>query len=159
MTPALPPPLEPANAGQMQCYVPNIARKSCQSLASYVRDASGAIQNLAVVLVSADPPITMTTTSPVEVRDGRICGPIRAEDIHGASFAIAGRAADDQQTADLRLHVAEGMKSVMGHEVCVASLRTADAWVAKAFVEGQPLTGGDEAFIWVPAGAGWTVAP
>jgi hypothetical protein len=159
--PPLPPPLAPASAGAVQCYVPNLARKTCQSVSSYARDAAGAIQNLATALVSSDPPITMTTTSPVEIRDGRVCGPVRAEDIHGAAFAIAGHPADAVQTADLRLHVAEGMKSVMGHDICVAYVKSAgaNAWVAKAFLDGVAQSGGDEAFIWVPAGAGWAVGP
>jgi hypothetical protein len=101
----------------------------------------------------------MTTTSPVEIVDGRVCGPVRAQDIHGAAFAIAGRPADLQQTADLRLHVAEAMKAVMGHQICVAYVKSGEAWIAKATLDGAPQAGGDEAFIWVPAKGGYTVAP
>jgi hypothetical protein len=158
-TAPLPEPLAPANSGAVQCYVPNVAKRLCQTLSSFARDGSGTIQNLATAVISSDGPITMTTTSPVEVRDGRVCGPIRADDIHGATFTIAGRPADPRQTADLRLHVAEGMKSVMGHDICVAYLKSGDAWIAKAFLDGAPQPGGDEAFIWVPAKAGWAVAP
>ncbi len=157
--PSLPPPLTPAGQGQLQCYVPNVQAKTCQLLAAYQRNAAGVIQNQATVLLAQDPVITMTTSAPVEIKDGRVCGPVRPEDFAGASFTIAGAPADIRQTADLRQHVADGMKSVIGHEICVAYVRTGEAWVAKALLDGAPQADGDEAFIWVAPDAGWKVGP
>jgi hypothetical protein len=41
----------------------------------------------------------------------------------------------------------------------VAYVRTGEAWVAKALLDGTPQADGDEAFIWVAPGAGWKVGP
>jgi hypothetical protein len=155
----LPPPLTPAAVGQLQCYVPDIAHKTCQLLASYGRDKAGMIQNVATVAVSRDPPIAMTTTAPVDVKDGRVCGPVRPEDFAAATFTIGGQPADLRQTADLRLHVADGMKAIIGHVICATYVKSGEAWVAKSTLDGAPQPDGDEAFIWVAANAGWKVAP
>jgi hypothetical protein len=155
----LPAPLTPASQGQVQCYVPNSATKSCQLIAAYARDAAGVIQNRATVLVSRDFPITMTTTAPVQIHEGRVCGVVRTEDFAGATFTIAGQAADMAQTADLRAHVADGMKAVISHEVCLDYVRAGETWVAKAYFDGTAHPEGDEAFIWVAADGGWRVAP
>jgi hypothetical protein len=89
----LPPPLGPAAAGELQCYVPNLAKKTCQLIAAYARGEAGTIQNVATAMVSADPFIVMTTIAPMQVRDGRVCGAVRAEDFATATFTIGGRPA------------------------------------------------------------------
>jgi hypothetical protein len=156
---ALPAPLGPASEGQAQCFVPNAATKTCQLIATYSRDGAGVIQNQATVLLTRDPPITMTTSAPVQIHEGRVCGVVRAEDFAGATFTISGQGADATQTADLRLHVAQGMKAVINHEVCQAYVKAGAAWVAKAYIDDTAKPEGDEAFIWVPAGTIWKVAP
>src|SRR5437899_11866948 len=83
---SLPDPIAPAANGQLQCYSPDTARKTCNSLASYKPGANGTIDNIAVVLISKDPVITMEAVSPVEIKAGKVCGKIRKQDIDVAKF-------------------------------------------------------------------------
>ena len=45
-------PIAPAAQGQLQCYTPDVARRTCRSLAAYKSKANGAIDNTAIVLIS-----------------------------------------------------------------------------------------------------------
>jgi hypothetical protein len=156
---ALPGPLAPASDGRLQCFVPNLAKKSCQSLDAFARDSSGVIQSTATVLLSSEPLITMTTRSPVDLKDGRVCGPVRTQDVMEATFTVGGQPADPRQTADLRLHVSDAMKTLVGHEICVGYVKNGEAWIAKSFLDGSPQLDSDEAFIWVPPSANYKVSP
>ena len=151
-------PLAPAGEGKLQCFVPDMARRTCQTVDAYARDASGRIQNTSTVVVSADPPITMTTRAPVILREGRVCSAVRDEDIAQASFTVAGKPADPRQTADLRTHMSQAIKPLVGHEVCTAYTQSGAAFVAHSYLDGAPQTD-SEAFIWVSPSDAWKVAP
>ncbi|HEX4741594.1 MAG TPA: hypothetical protein VH353_09695 [Caulobacteraceae bacterium] len=151
-------PLAPAAEGKLQCFVPDMTRRTCQTLDSYARDTSGGIVNTSTVVVSADPPITMTTRAPVILREGRLCSAVRDEDIAQATFTVAGKPADARQTADLRTHMAEAIKALIGHEVCTAYSQSGSAFVARSTLDGAPQPD-SEAFIWTSPSDAWKVAP
>src|SRR3954465_9365342 len=98
----MPDPIAPAASGQVQCYMPDTARKTCASIAGYRRNASGAIENTATVLISKDPVVTMETVSPVDIKMGQVCGKIRRQDLDAAKFTLGGRPLDAQQAAGIR---------------------------------------------------------
>lgn len=153
-------PLQPASDGQMQCYSPDAARKTCQSLAAYRLGAKGDIDNIAITLLSRDPAITMRTVSPVTVRAGQVCGLIRAEDLQGASFTINDQPADADQTAALRQKIGDAMKDVIGKEVCTAYVPAPGGGLtAKATIGGVPQPDADLPVVWVAPSDGYKVAP
>lgn len=154
------PPLQPAADGKMQCYAPDTAKKTCQSLAAYRPGDKGGIDNIAIVLVSKDPVITMRTVSPVTVKAGQVCGPIRLEDLQNAVFTIADQPADADQTAKLRQGIADAMKDAIGKEVCTGYVPgQAGAFTAKAFIGGVAQPADDMDVIWVAPSDGYKVAP
>src|SRR5262249_7986718 len=71
-TPAADPndPWAPARSGKLQCYTPNVAKKTCHALAQYNFAPDGGIENPAEVIISEKPLIIMKGTAPVVVRDG-----------------------------------------------------------------------------------------
>ncbi|HEY1928245.1 MAG TPA: hypothetical protein VGG92_12340 [Caulobacteraceae bacterium] len=151
-------PLAPAGAGKLQCFVPDMTKHTCQTLDSYAQDASGVIQNTSTAVVSADPPITMTTRSPVILREGRVCSAVQNEDIAQATFTVAGQPADVRQTADLRTHISEAIKPLVGHEVCTTYSQSGSAYVARSTLDGAAQSD-TEAFIWISPTDPWKVAP
>jgi hypothetical protein len=155
----LPAPLAPAGSGKLQCFVPDMVKHTCQTLDAYARDASGAIQNTSTAVISADPPITMTTRAPVLVREGRVCSAVRDEDIAQATFTISGQPADARQTADLRTHMSQAIKPLIGHEVCTTYAQSGAAFVAHSTLDGAPQPDSSEAFIWLDPSSPWKVAP
>ena len=152
-------PIGRAFAGQMQCYSPNVARRTCQSLAGYRRSADGSIDNDATVLISSSPVIVMTTRSPVTVRSNSVCGPIRRQDIEAATFELDGQAADATQTADLRVRMIAAERSLIGREICTQYLPHGDTLLARASVDGVVQPSLDQTVIWVGANSGWRVHP
>ena len=151
-------PLAPAAAGKLQCFVPDMTKHTCQTLDAYAQDSSGAIQNTSTVVVSADPPIVMTTRTPVIVRDGRVCSAMRDEDITQATFTVSGAPADARQTADLRTHIGAAIKPLVGHEVCTTYAQSGSAYVARSTLDGAPQSD-SEAFIWISPTDPWKVTP
>jgi hypothetical protein len=82
-------PLAPARIGDLQCYGADPVRKTCRALAGYSFEADGKILNKAEVVLQESPLVTMTTVSPVTMRDGAVCGPLSGVD--KAQIAVRGR--------------------------------------------------------------------
>ena len=156
---SLPDPIAPASSGQLQCYTPDTARKTCASLASYTLRADGGIDNGATVMISPSPIVTMQTISRVEIRNGQICGKILSADIQNASFAVNGIDVDATRAMPLRQQVLKTLAAMLNKQVCTAYIRQNDgALIAKATLDGRALPD-DQRVIWVSPNDGYKVAP
>src|SRR4051794_13873899 len=65
-------PVAMAEKGQLQCYRPDVQKKTCQAIASYPRTGPGAYDNKALIPVSAN--ATLETHTPVVIKSGAVCG-------------------------------------------------------------------------------------
>ena len=155
----LPSPIAPANEGRLQCYTPDVARKTCQSLASYRSGADGVIENIAVVLIAPDPPIVMETVTPVEIMANQVCGAIRPKDIDDAKFTVGGQPADPTQATRLREAIRNAMKDIFDHQICTAYVPDGGVLLAKAIVDGVPRPALDQKVVWVAPDEGYKVGP
>ena len=155
----LPDPIGPASGGQLQCYAPDRARKTCASLSGYAFGADGAIVNSAVVLISRSPRITMATAAPVTIKDGRVCGAMQLRDLDAATFVYDDVAADEAKTAELREAVKKAYGAIMGHEICTAFVPDGGGLTARITEDGLPKPGLDERVIWVSPADGYKVSP
>jgi hypothetical protein len=153
-------PLAQARNGQLQCFEPDPARHTCKSLAGYVFAPDGAITNQAQVLVSLQGPIVMLTSTPVVVRDGKVCGPVRTEDIDQSRLMFAGRPLDGPQAVQVKAKLKARMGEMIGTEVCTRFTPDASGWVTQVTVNGElaPPQASMRG-IWVRPDDGWTVAP
>jgi hypothetical protein len=157
---SLPDPIAPSAKGQLQCYSPDTARKTCSSFASYKSQANGAIDNIAIVLISENPIITMEIVSPVEIKAGKICGKVRKQDVDAAKFTVGGLLANATQAAMLREQIQLSYKSFFGHEICTAYLDQGGILLAKATMDGVPMPEAtDQRVLWISPGDGYRVSP
>jgi len=156
---SLPAPIAPAAVGQLQCYVPDAARKTCTSLSGYKLEANGTIANTALVLISKNPPITMETVSPVVIKAGQGCGTVRPEDLDQAKFVVAGQALDARQSQSMREQMKLGYKPLFGHEICTAYAPEGTGFLAHATLDGKPMAGADQRVVWISPNEGYRVAP
>jgi hypothetical protein len=156
---SLPNPIAPAAEGQKQCYKPDTARKTCQSLAAYKNMPNGQIENTAIVLISSQPAIVMTTISPVSIKAGQVCGYIQSNDIATADFSVAGQPATTAQTKTLQQQLQIGMKSIFGHEICTTYTPEGGTFLAKATVDGVPQPTMQQEVIWVRPDEGYKASP
>ena len=158
-TATLPDPIAPAATGKLQCYMPDVSHKTCNSLAGYKAGPDGVIQNTAWVLISKSPVITMETVSPVAVKSGKVCGVVREQDVETAKFATAGHALDGKQVGPLREQMKLAFKPIFNHELCTKYVADGDGFIANATMDGEALPGGEQRVIWVAPGDHFKVAP
>lgn len=154
----LPAPIAQAANGQMQCYQPNPATKSCQSLAGYRAGANGMIDNTAVVMIAPKPLITMETVMPVEIKNGQVCGKMQAKDIAAAKLTVDGKLVEGPQTDALRQRIGAAFTPMLDREICTAYVADGGGFVAKATDNGAPMSVAPRV-IWVSPGDGYKVGP
>lgn len=152
-------PLAPARQGQIQCYEPDVARKTCQSIGSFEFGENGVIQNTAAVLVMPNPVVIMRTVSPVTVRDGGICGPLRLDDINRAQFAINGRPATDTDTQNLRAQFAQQLSPLINVETCISLTPVDGGFRADTAMNGRVRPELAQRLIWIHPDDGYAIAP
>ena len=155
--PPLPAPIAEANSGRMQCYSPNIARKTCQSMGGYKPGKSGVIDNTAVVLISPKPLVVMETVSPVKVKAGKVCGPLRAKDIDASKIMTNSKVVEGKQATAIRQQMKAALKNMLGHEVCTAYIPKDGMLLAKATLDGVEKPELDQKVIWVSRADGYKI--
>lgn len=101
----------------------------------------------------------MHISSPVIVRNGAVCGPIRRQDIDQAQFTIDGQAAGDENTQTIRGQMAQQLVSMIDVEVCTTFVPVADGLRADAVVGGTARPDLVQHVIWVRPEDGYHVAP
>lgn len=155
-----PDPIAPAATGQVQCYMPDKARKTCATIASYRANANGGIDDVGTVLLAKNPTLTMETVSPVEIRMGQVCGKLRPQDLDTAKFTMGGRLLDAQQAASIRTQLQTAFQNVFGHEVCTAYVNQGGTLIAKSTIDGMPAPpAADQPVLWVSPSDGYQVSP
>ncbi len=150
-------PLGPARIGDLQCYRPDTVRKTCRAMGGYSFGADGKILNKAEVILQDTPLVTMTTVSPVTVRDGAVCGPLSG--IDKAQIAVRGHRLPEEDAVPIRAQIRQSMAQVLGKEVCTTYRRSGDWWVATVTMDGEARPDMQDTVLWVPASAGYTVQP
>lgn len=151
--------LAPAREGAMQCYTPNIERRTCRAIATYTFAADGAIDSGGHAVISPQPVIIMTANSPVVVRDGAVCGPFTLADLERATFTVDGRPASLEETAFIREQVAQA-PGIIDTEVCSTyTLTEGGVYRTEATVDGVAQPDFTDTVIWVRPEDGYTVAP
>ncbi len=155
--PAANDPLAPARSGQIQCYTPDTARKLCASLSRYTWSAKQDILNIAEVLVSENPPIAMRTTSPVVMKSGAVCGPIRAQDLGAADIFVSGRLASPQATQEIRSKLPAMFANFLNKEVCTTYVVNQAGFTAQVTIDGVAHPEMAQRVIWVKPNDGYTV--
>lgn len=151
--------LAPARAGQLQCFEPNVAAKTCQSLGSFAFHPNGVIDNAAEMVLMPQPLIVMRATAPVTLQNNAICGPITSADIDRATFTINGAAASAEESAQLKAAMQQQLAPMFGQETCLTLTPVDGGFRADSTVAGTARPDLAQRVIWVGANDGWRVAP
>ena len=155
---AYPDPLAPAASGQVQCYVPS-DHKTCQSIATYTATGDGSFANGASVLISTTPVVVLNTITNVIIKNGAVCGQIRAEDLNAGTLTVGGNQLTKDQADPILARLVAAMAKVIGPEICTTYVPNATGLTAKATIAGEAQTGQDQQVIWVSPSDGYAVAP
>ena len=151
--------LAPARAGQLQCFEPNVANKTCASLGGYSFAADGAIQNVAEILIMPSPLIVMRVSAPVTVRNNAVCGPLSAADIDRATFTVGGALATVEEATQIKAAMQQQLAPMIDVETCMTLTPNGDVLRADTTLGGTPRPDLSQRVIWVGANDGYRVAP
>ncbi|MBL8546006.1 MAG: hypothetical protein JNL81_06045 [Hyphomonadaceae bacterium] len=151
--------LAPARAGQLQCFEPNVANKTCQALDAYTVGADGAVQNATQAVISPAPLIVMRMVLNVTIRDNAICGPLTTADINAATFTVDGNPASAEQTAQIQNAMRNQLGPMLNLETCLTLRPDGDTMRAETALNGVGRPDMAQRMIWVGANDGYRVAP
>ncbi|ESQ94209.1 hypothetical protein [Asticcacaulis benevestitus] len=156
---AYPDPIAPAARGQMQCYSPNTAAKSCKSLAIYTAKGNGTFANTVIVLVKASPVTLLETVADVTMRDGAVCGAITEANIRTAKLSANAQAVPPEQAAPFMEQLVTALTPVLDRDICTRYEGPGPLLTAKATMDGVPQPDDDQTVLWVSASDGYAVKP
>jgi hypothetical protein len=149
-------PLARAENGQIQCYHPDVAKKTCQSIASYRRTARGTYDNKAVVAIGNG--ASLETHTPVTLKDGAVCGLIRADDVSAGTLRAGDRVVTAEEAKPILARIAQALTSFAGKEICTRYEPSGADFTAKITIAGTDRPDQSETVKWVDASDGYTVS-
>lgn len=152
-------PLLPAEAGNVQCYEPDDAKKTCRSISSYHPLGDQQYSSTTTVLISRVSSMTLETTSPVEVKNGAICGLVKPDDIATSKVRIADRLLDPVEAKPYLETIQKSLKALIGKEVCSTYVAAPEGLISKVTINGEYRANTDEHMKWLSPSESYTVAP
>src|SRR5262245_53705410 len=153
-------PLGPARSGQLQCFTPDPSRKTCGALAGYTWTPAGVIRVRADILMApASLLIVMRASTSVEVRSGAVCGRVRARDIEGSTFTIAGRLVPQQMVQLASPQILSVMNGHINQEICATFVPSGRGFTTQLTIDGAAHPEISRTFIWVRPDEGYAVGP
>jgi hypothetical protein len=152
-----PTPIEPTARGMVQCYSPNVERRTCRSMASYRVAADGGIENVARVLLPTSPEMVVEFTSQVTIRAGQICGYVRAADLDNARILINGVELKPSLAANYRAWAQTLYEDMLEREVCTAYIPDGGVFLTRITVDAAPWNEARMRVIWVSPADGYRV--
>lgn len=150
-------PVAAAEKGELQCYRPDVEKKTCQSIASYRRTGPGSYDNEA--LLPLGPNATLETHAPVIIKADAVCGFIRGQDVLAGTLRVDGSPVAPERAKPILERVVQAMAPLADKEICTKYEPSGTALKAKISVGGTYQPERDETVKWISPAEGYTVTP
>jgi len=150
-------PLAFAENGQLQCYRPDVEKKTCQSIAAYRRTGPKTYDNTALIPVAAD--ATLETHTPVVIKGSAVCGFIRGQDAIAGTLRVGGQVLDPEKAKPILKRIAQAMAQMADKEICTTYEPAGTDFMAKISIGGSYRSDQDETVKWISPADGYTVTP
>ena len=152
-------PLAPARKGQVQCYFPDLATKTCQGLATYEQTGPSAYSSRSVLLIDAAGPTTLETTSTVRARGNAECSMVRGSEALAGKVIVDGRQLPAREAKPTVARIASNLAPVNGREVCIRYEPVEDGTLmGHVTIGGVRRADLDQPIIWVNPSDGYSIA-
>lgn len=156
-----PDPLAPARDGQVQCYTPDVERKTCRAIGSYRFESDGRIINDAENMLSTEPLIILRAGSEVYIKNNAECSSTAFDESHIQEVEVDGVKLEGENFASARSFIAQTMREALGTgEYCSTYHPKPDGSLrALVTVNDVPRPDAEDTVRWVRREDGWRVAP
>ena len=151
-------PMVAIRAGKIRCGLPDLRRKTCATMARYIRRNDGGYDVAFDGLTTTDG-MTIHYQVPLDVSDGGLCVTLNADDIARASFSKAGKVLTGAPLAAVRERERNFLAPLLGHQVCARDQGRDGTFIAEGFVDGERTPELDKSVQWVDAQEGYTLGP
>lgn len=150
-------PLAEARAGKLQCVTPNIERKRCVALASYVVRPDGSYDTVITLMIAPSPLIGMETRATGKVEGDAVCSIVHKSDYAAAKFTIDGKPADEATTNAIGAQVMGAVSTLDGKVACSRDRVEGALMVEEVTLDGVARPDMTQKFIWVKPEDGYTL--
>jgi hypothetical protein len=150
-------PISKAEEGKMQCYRPDVEKKTCQSIASYQRTGPEAYDNKALISLSAN--VTLEMHTPVIIKSGSVCGFVKAQDVLDGTLRFNGVPVEAERAKPILEQVAEAMAAITDKEICTEYRMSGNDLAARVSVGGTYQPDHDQTVKWIGPDDGYIVTP
>jgi hypothetical protein len=149
-------PLTDSNKGQLQCYRPDVGKKTCQSIASYKRTGTRTYVNTALLPLGND--VTLETHSPVVIKGVAVCGSITRQDVLSGILRARDQVIAAETAKPLLERVAQAISPFFNKEICTRYELSGADFNAKISIDGAYRPDQDVIVKWIAPSDGYTVA-
>lgn len=152
-------PLAPAASGQILCYKPDTAQKTCHSIAEYSALGGGSYTSKATILVSKSPLVVLRSATPVHEEGGAVCGVITEDQLSASTLIVNGNEMSADEAAPLLALGVSALDKIIGKNICTSYSDGNGGLEATATVDGQSRPDLTQSVLWVSPSDGYRVAP
>lgn len=150
-------PLADSNRGKVQCYRPDVEKKTCQSIGSYKRTGTRTYVSTALLPLGND--VTLETHSPVVIKGVAVCGSVTRQDVFAGILRARNLVIAAETAKPLLESVAQAFSPFFNKEICTTYEPTGADFTAKASIDGVYQPDKDSIVKWIAPTDGYTVAP
>jgi hypothetical protein len=150
-------PIARSDGGELQCYRPNVEKKTCQSIASYRRTGPGTYVNTALLPLGDD--VTLETHSPVVIKGDAVCGFITRQEVLAGTLRVHNEVVAPETAKPALDRVADAIGPIINKEICTTYEPSGTDFTAKASLDGVYQPDKDSIVKWIAPTDGYTVAP
>jgi hypothetical protein len=152
-------PLQLAEQGLLQCWVPDSSKKTCRVIASYRKTGPGMYDNEAKVALSSQGPMTVETHTPVSIRGDAVCGQIRTQEILAGTLRKGDEIVSSADAQPVLNQVARLVAPLDGQETCTRYEPSGPNFKAKISIAGTYRPEHDTEVKWIGPADGYAVTP
>jgi hypothetical protein len=152
-------PIAKADNGYVQCFVPNVASKTCMAMSGYTKSGEGTWTNTTLILLDANSPLTVEISGEVFLKNGDVCGRFKPEDLQDYKIRYAGRNVPNQLRAQITRALDRQYSVVLNKTSCSVFFEDNGAKMMKTTVDGKDVDAPHVWYRWVLKSDGYRVAP
>ena len=151
-------PLAPAQSGQVQCFGPDVATRTCRALTVAKRNPDHTWTTTVTSVADPTQPLTLEVSSVVTVRDGAVCGAVRREDVIAGRLRYFGVVVPASRALPILARLADALGPATGQEICTRFEPGEGVMIARGRITASPGPAvPDQTMIWVRPDAGYRV--